>query len=110
MGGWWVFYDTIPWKLRDIYPSEAAEGHRNYMAVLNLFDLILPISHYSRDQLELFYLGEPQATVGLPQRLIACPLPGEFLESERIVELKPQSRSEERRVGKECVSTCRSRW
>src|SRR3546814_10965092 len=22
----------------------------------------------------------------------------------------PQSRSEERRVGKECVSTCRSRW
>src|SRR3546814_16433687 len=23
---------------------------------------------------------------------------------------KPQSRSEERRVGKECVSTCRSRW
>src|SRR3546814_6616978 len=61
------------------------------MAGLNLFDLILPISHYSRDQLELFYLGEPQATVGLPQRLIACPLPGEFLESERIVELKPQS-------------------
>src|SRR3546814_19196339 len=46
---------------------------------------------YSRDQLELFYLGEPQATVGLPQRLITCPLPGEFLESERIVELKPQS-------------------
>src|SRR3546814_206424 len=91
MRGCWVFYDTIPWKLRDIYPSEAAEGHRNYMAGLNLFDLILPISHYSRDQLELFYLGEPQATVGLPQRLIACPLPGEFLESERIVELKPQS-------------------
>src|SRR3546814_5488937 len=23
---------------------------------------------------------------------------------------RPQSRSEERRVGKECVSTCRSRW
>src|SRR3546814_15307616 len=24
--------------------------------------------------------------------------------------IPPQSRSEERRVGKECVSTCRSRW
>src|SRR3546814_14706306 len=24
--------------------------------------------------------------------------------------VKPNSRSEERRVGKECVSTCRSRW
>src|SRR3546814_20063328 len=32
---------------------------------------------------------------------------------ERIViscKLKPKGRSEERRVGKECVSTCRSRW
>src|SRR3546814_13724957 len=25
-------------------------------------------------------------------------------------DLQPQARSEERRVGKECVSTCRSRW
>src|SRR3546814_14439502 len=28
----------------------------------------------------------------------------------RIVALDAQDRSEERRVGKECVSTCRSRW
>src|SRR3546814_9277821 len=95
MRGCWVFYDTIPWKLRNIYPSEAAEGHRNYMAGLNLFDLILLISHYSRDQSELFYLGEPQTTVGLPQRLISCLLPGEFLETERIVKLKPQSATTE---------------
>ena len=26
------------------------------------------------------------------------------------IEAVPQERSEERRVGKECVSTCRSRW
>src|SRR3546814_6461639 len=26
------------------------------------------------------------------------------------VAVKPRNRSEERRVGKECVSTCRSRW
>src|SRR3546814_14500735 len=26
------------------------------------------------------------------------------------IELSPNERSEERRVGKECVSTCRSRW
>src|SRR3546814_14128501 len=30
-----------------------------------------------------------------------------FRDSQRIV---PASRSEERRVGKECVSTCRTRW
>src|SRR3546814_20311472 len=33
--------------------------------------------------------------------------------NRRLVEIEPDSflyRSEERRVGKECVSTCRSRW
>src|SRR3546814_15216584 len=29
---------------------------------------------------------------------------------ERTLEAHPAARSEERRVGKECVSTCRSRW
>src|SRR3546814_4407303 len=29
---------------------------------------------------------------------------------ERVVHTKARERSEERRVGKECVSTCRSRW
>src|SRR3546814_20080931 len=29
---------------------------------------------------------------------------------QRIAELHEKGRSEERRVGKECVSTCRSRW
>src|SRR3546814_14528176 len=35
------------------------------------------------------------------------------LEEERVTvrdELRETGRSEERRVGKECVSTCRSRW
>src|SRR3546814_12366173 len=31
-------------------------------------------------------------------------------EVEQTVENLPDLRSEERRVGKECVSTCRSRW
>src|SRR3546814_12207777 len=62
--------------------------------------------------------------IGDPHRL-AGPVPGgerRFLEdTDRLVELlrqitlEPerrirQQRSEERRVGKECVSTCRSRW
>src|SRR3546814_21065579 len=35
-----------------------------------------------------------------------------FLWSDlsRIITISRQDRSEERRVGKECVSTCRSRW
>src|SRR3546814_12455191 len=31
-------------------------------------------------------------------------------KAKRLVEHKKDVRSEERRVGKECVSTCRSRW
>src|SRR3546814_11080122 len=31
-------------------------------------------------------------------------------EREAVKEANSQGRSEERRVGKECVSTCRSRW
>jgi glycosyltransferase involved in cell wall biosynthesis len=83
-----IFYDTIPWKLRDLYPPSATKGHRLYMAGLNLFELILPISSYSRDQLEKFYLGEPQPTTGLQRRLIVCPLPGEFKETARSLQVK----------------------
>src|SRR3546814_19306160 len=32
------------------------------------------------------------------------------LSSDRSLQLESVKRSEERRVGKECVSTCRSRW
>src|SRR3546814_13334308 len=39
---------------------------------------------------------------------------GEFAEADRLfadaLALPTRARSEERRVGKECVSTCRSRW
>src|SRR3546814_19800215 len=33
----------------------------------------------------------------------------DFVDTNQIIDL-PTSRSEERRVGKECVCTCRSRW
>src|SRR3546814_19133642 len=56
-----------------------------------------------------FRLIEPQCS--LPRNSVACwhrySLSGNFLIQS--IE-KRYSRSEERRVGKECVSTCRSRW
>ncbi len=84
-----IFYDTIPWKLQDIYSPAATQGHRMYMEGLNQFELILPISNYSRDQLALFYQGEQFDTSGLTNRLLACPLPGEFLETPRKFNIKP---------------------
>src|SRR3546814_8094432 len=54
---------------------------------LHLVDLVVDLAHL---------LG--QAGIGLDQR------------GHRVVDLLFHQRSEERRVGKECVSTCRSRW
>ena len=60
-----------------------------------------------------YYLGraKPDWTITLYEQ---APRFGGKIQTQRVddfvVELGPDSRSEERRVGKECVSTCRSRW
>src|SRR3546814_10448153 len=45
----------------------------------------------------------------LSQRLLGSTF-DEFFEIELLKLVRRDDRSEERRVGKECVSTCRSRW
>src|SRR3546814_9400430 len=39
-----------------------------------------------------------------------APESADFIDRRPMVVIVPDRRSEERRVGKECVSTCRSRW
>src|SRR3546814_20317694 len=47
---------------------------------------------------------------GMPRRVYTY-LPGQGLELPNLIStIGAFMRSEERRVGKECVSTCRSRW
>src|SRR3546814_11749347 len=67
---------------------------------------------------ELAMAGEEKYTDD-PGGWIACinpagevPVSGQFCAHRRASGgiARPQLRSEERRVGKECVSTCRSRW
>src|SRR3546814_20024886 len=50
------------------------------------------------------------AHIGFVRRARAQPLEGRSLVAESLKEGERELRSEERRVGKECVSTCRSRW
>src|SRR3546814_19164824 len=58
------------------------------------------------------------AIVGSAEIGVAKPAPAAFraaaeaigLPTERCAFVDDNARSEERRVGKECVSTCRSRW
>src|SRR3546814_13068961 len=49
--------------------------------------------------------GEARAVAGKPATVLLRDQSGEIADS-----VAPPRRSEERRVGKECVSTCRSWW
>jgi glycosyltransferase involved in cell wall biosynthesis len=78
-----VFYDTIPWKMRDLYPESFANAHRAYIGELANYDRVLAISDYSRREM-IRVLGEefqrPEGELG---HLRACLLPAEFPERER---------------------------
>ena len=75
-----VFYDTIPWKMRDIYPEAFAAAHRAYIGELANYDRVLAISDNSPREM-IRVLGEefqrPEAELG---HLRACLLPAEFPE------------------------------
>src|SRR3546814_1026559 len=49
-------------------------------------------------------------SVPAPYELQPCPCPLRVHIIDSLLEIGWCTRSEERRVGKECVSTCRSRW
>src|SRR3546814_14726301 len=59
----------------------------------------------TRVQLDTFY----RATDGLPGKVSVCNSAATMNPGFAAQVVAPD-RSEERRVGKECVSTCRSRW
>lgn len=78
-----IFYDAIPWKMRRIYPSQFAQAHRAYMLELNEYDLVLPISAFSKDDLVDFLGAELPRPQSLSDKLKAVSLAGEFAESPR---------------------------
>src|SRR3546814_5735475 len=69
--------------------------HTRCALVTGVQTCALPIYRFSDD-------GEPGGTAGRP---ILAAIEGQDCDQVAVL-----VRSEERRVGKECVSTCRSRW
>src|SRR3546814_3612615 len=65
----------------------------------------VPLSHVSHEPYDGYH-GPDVDTAALLEQRLADPSSGLDAPAAFIVE----TRSEERRVGKECVSTCRSRW
>src|SRR3546814_12312383 len=95
-------------EIRELRRSRAAEQGADELAVPGIFgddlhrDAMLGLR--AAEQLlaiEARALGEMREEIGLERR--------EMIGGHRDIGLAPP-RSEERRVGKECVSTCSSRW
>jgi glycosyltransferase involved in cell wall biosynthesis len=87
----WIFYDAIPWKMQDIYPSEARLPHQHYMEGLNQFERVFAISEHSRADLSGFLAATQMPTPNLDERVLACVLPGEFVEASRVMNVKTES-------------------
>jgi glycosyltransferase involved in cell wall biosynthesis len=75
-----VFYDVIPWKMRDVYPAPFAAAHRDYIGDLAQYDLVLAISEYSRREMISVLETEFQLSPRNLGNIQACLLPAEFPE------------------------------
>ena len=78
-----VFYDALPWRLKNIYPYPATAAHEDYMQNLNLFDQVLCISKHSKNELIEYLVQCEKRIVFAKDQIVDCCLPGEFLESTR---------------------------
>lgn len=78
-----VFYDALPWRLKNIYPYPATAAHEDYMQNLNLFDQVLCISKHSKNELIEYLVQCDKRIVFAKDQIVDCCLPGEFLESPR---------------------------
>lgn len=97
-----IFYDDIPYKLRDIYSQERQDAHAKYMIRLADSELVSSISQYSTDCIHAFY-----KEVGITNdNVITLEIPGEFNSTERAT---ARQIPEEETVQFMCVSTLEPR-
>ncbi len=88
-----IFYDAIPWKMRDIFPAAFGENHSRYMEDLLQFDKVYPISNFSRSELVEFALSTQTRSNSLDHRIEACVLPSEFIGVSQGTIMAPKSSS-----------------
>jgi glycosyltransferase involved in cell wall biosynthesis len=79
-----LFYDTIPYKMSDLYPLETTAAHRSYMEALNGFHRVIAISETSLSDLREFWIQERCRLIRLDDRLVSVSLPEEFVGSARV--------------------------
>lgn len=86
-----VFFDAIPWKMREIYPPHFVQAHHDYMMSLSEYDYVFPISVYTQDDLIDFLGVTLERPQGLDSRIKAVVLPGEFPKNPRVTTVSSRS-------------------
>src|SRR3546814_15261182 len=81
------------------------EPHLHHRVELGLFYLCVQQWMYNGCEVAAHIANRQPALQGLCKFRVGC-----FVIIPKFVERNAGARSEERRVGKGCVSTCRSRW
>src|SRR3546814_16053738 len=80
--------------------ADGGVGRKGVAAILEAVGGLDQGDHADLDEiLDLHRRGNP-----------AVDVPGDLADKRHVLTRQHFGRSEERRVGKECVSTCRSRW
>jgi FkbM family methyltransferase len=83
-----IFYDTIPYKMTDIFSAEFSANHGKYMRDLSKFDKVFSISEFSHDELKRFLLGERIQTHSFDHRFEAIAQLGPMTERPRATQIK----------------------
>src|SRR3546814_17148906 len=102
----------FPTILQDLHDPRQALG-KSSQAIYDIYPLSADATRGAYEQgeaesgLDRFLVRAED--LGIPQARHRVILLG-IKRDHGLAEPKPMTRSEERRVGKECVSTCRSRW
>lgn len=83
-----IFYDAIPVTLGFLYPKETSMRHSKYMEQLAHYDLVVPVSVHSAQDLGRF-LVEYGITYRTIERTVKpIELAGEFTSTPRILDIK----------------------
>src|SRR3546814_14396128 len=88
-----------------LFDAPAREGYLSYRDLIDAEDG--GFEWIALDERHTVGLCYTSGTTGNPKRVIYAHRSNVI---HAITQIQPAARSDERRVGKECVSTCRSRW
>src|SRR3546814_11428963 len=92
--------DMVAGAIRDVTGVEAELSTTGGTSDARFLSRLCPVVEFGLNNATMHKLDEAVALADLR----------DLAEIYRLVTAKALARSEERRVGKECVSTCRSRW